>query len=183
MIYHVSLGPVALVVGLLHAMGGALALFFPSKTQGFLKRFPRNRPIGRALLGAAALWAATLCATIDLGEYSWLRSGLFFGCLALGALSIWLLDDFPSIRGLSILLLLGADVLLDAAFLSDRHGKIAVVLLAYLWVAAGIVFVSVPHLFRDRVCGPLADTGPLRAAGWGLLAVGGGFIAFGLGLG
>ncbi|VVM04549.1 hypothetical protein MAMC_00112 [Methylacidimicrobium cyclopophantes] len=183
MIYHISLGLVALVVGLLHGLGGVLAIFFPAGTQGFLQRFPRNRMLGRLLLGAGTVWAASLCATIDLGEYSWLRSGLVFVSLALGALAIWLLEDFPSVRGLSILLLLGANVLLDAAFLSDRSGKIAVVLLAYLWVFAGILFVSLPHLFRDRVCEPLARPAPLRAAAWGALAIGAGFVAFGLGLG
>ncbi len=183
MIYHVSLSPVALIVGLLHGLVGALALFFPVGTQRFLQRFPRNRTLGRILLGAGTAWAATLCATIDLGEYSWIRSGLFLASLTLGALAIWLLDDFPSVRGLSILLLLGANVLLDAAFLSDRPGKIAVVLLAYLWVIAGILFVCLPHLFRDRVCEPLVHSGVLRITGWGALAIGAGFVAFGLGLG
>lgn len=183
MIYHVSLSLVSLAVGLLHGLGGALALLLPGGTGGFLRRFPRNRLLGRILLGAGTAWAAALCATIDLGEYAWLRSGLFLVSLTLGALAVWLLDDFPSVRGLSVLLLLGADVLLDAAFLSDRPGKIALVLLAYLWVVAGILFVSLPHLFRDRVCEPLADPARLRTAAWGALAIGAGFVAFGLGLG
>ncbi|MDD4932964.1 MAG: hypothetical protein PHO89_05795 [Methylacidiphilaceae bacterium] len=183
MIYHVSLGMTALVVGLLHGLGGVLALLFPSRIQRFVQRFPRDRFLGRILLGGVTLWAAALCATTDLGEYSGFRSSLVLGCLILGALSIWLLDDFPSVRGLSMLFLLAANVLLDAAFLSDRPGKIAVVLLAYLWVVAGILFVSLPHLFRDRVCEPLGLPGALRAAAWGALAVGAGFVAFGLGLG
>ncbi|WP_018290262.1 hypothetical protein [Verrucomicrobium sp. 3C] len=183
MIYHVSLGLVALVVGLLHGLAGSLALLWPNRVQRFMQRFPRNLALGRILLGGGTVWAATLCATTDLGEYSAFRSGLVLGCLILGTLSIWLLDDFSSVRGLSILLLLAADVLLDAAFPSDRPGKIALVLLAYLWVAAGILFVSLPHLFRDRVCEPLGLPGPLRTAAWGTLAVGAGFLAFGLGLG
>lgn len=183
MIYHVPLSGVALSIGLLHALGGALALFFPGGAAAFLQRFPRNRGLGRILLGIATVWAATLCATIDLGEYSWIRMGLFSASLALGILSIWLLDDFPSVRGLSILLLLGADVLLDGAFLSDRPGKIAVVILAYLWVVAGILFVGLPHLFRDRVCEPLGHPALLRTAAWVAVAIGAGFVAFGLGLG
>ncbi|VVM05706.1 hypothetical protein [Methylacidimicrobium tartarophylax] len=183
MIYHVSLSLTALVVGLLHGLGGILALLFPDRIQRFVQRFPRDRALGRILLGGVTVWAAILCATTDLGEYSAFRSGLVSGCLILGTLSIWLLDDFPSVRGLSMLFLLAANVLLDAAFLSDRPGKIALVLLAYLWVAAGILFVSLPHLFRDRVCEPLGLPGPLRAAAWAALAVGAGFVAFGLGLG
>lgn len=183
MIYHLPLSLVALVVGLLHGLAGSLALLFPGATREFVRSFPRNRAIGRILLGAGTVWAATLCATIDLGEYSWIRSGLFYACLVLGLLSLWLIDDFPSVRGLSILLLLGANVLLDAAFLSDRPGKIAVVLLAYLWVIGGILFVSLPHLFRDRVCEPLARAALLRAGAWAFLLIGAGFVAFGLGLG
>lgn len=183
MIYHISLSLTAMALGLLHALAGALALLFPDQARSFLLCFPRNRALGRILLGAGTAWAAILCATIDLGEYSGFRSVLFFACLTLGALSVWLLDDFPSVRGLSILLLLGADVLLDAAFLSDRPGKIAIVLLAYLWVIAGILFVSLPHLFRDRICEPLSYAAPLRITAWAAVGIGAGLLAFGLGAG
>ena len=151
MIYHFSLASVAVVVGLAYVAFHLWAALRPTQFMVLARRMPRHVVVGRMLMGVATVWMVILCATMDLGDFSRMRYGitLFFG--ALGILSFWLLTDFLAVRALAVLLLLGANVLLDGAFLSDQPAKFLIPGLAYVWIVFGIVLTCSPYLMRDAL--------------------------------
>ena len=168
-----SLRAAGLLVGLLLVAAHAVALLRPAETERALGRFPRSRFAGRALLTLAFVSTFWLWSTTDLGEFYTLRRPIQV-LLPVGFyLTLRYVDEFLSVRALGILLLLAADPLLDAAFLRPETSRLLLVVLAYVWVIAGMCLVGAPHLLRDgrdwlRRGGP----GRFRLAAAGGLAYG-----------
>ena len=151
MIYHFTLSAVSLVVGLIYVALHLWAILTPVQFSSLAQGFPRGKMAGGVLMGLATLWIVWLCTTMDLGEFTPMRMGitLFFGVL--GLLSLWLLTDFLAVRGLAILLLLAANVLLDGAFLHDHPLKLVIPALAYIWIIFGIILICSPYRLRDWI--------------------------------
>jgi hypothetical protein len=151
MTYFVSLKITAIVVGLLYFalhLPGAIA---PAWTIRVARPLPRNYPLGAVLMLAATLWFVTLTGLMDLGEISNMRVQLMAVWAIAGVLLVIFVHGFLAMRGLGCLLLLGAAVLLDAAFLVQTPARFVVTLLAYAWVLEGMVLAYSPHLGRDAL--------------------------------
>ena len=180
MIYHFSLSAVAITVGLAYVALHLWAALQPTQFLALAKAFPRHQLAGRILMVVATVWMVWLCATMDLGDFSTMRQPitLFFGVL--GVLSLWLLTDFLAVRALAVLLLLGANVLLDGAFLHNHPLKLLVPTLAYLWVIFGIVLICSPYLLRDWLDWAGREKGRLAWLAWPGAIFGAGLFLLGL---
>ena len=172
MTYFVSLKLTAIVVGLLYLATHLPAALMPARLGPWLRRMTNNYPLGVALMLAATLWFVTLTAVMDLGEISNLRIQLCIAWAAAGVLMAIFVPGFLPLRALGGLLLLGAAVLLDAAFLALTPWRFALTLLAYLWVIVGMVLVYSPHLGRSAVDFATATDTRLRAFAWPGVAYG-----------
>lgn len=151
MIYPFSLQLVGLVVGILLIAAHVYGLTAPGTVTPFLRRLPRSRAIGTALLLLGTIWAFWLVQTMDLGEFARLRRYLIIA-VPVGAILTWkFVDEFLAVRALGILALLAADVLLDAAFLRPEVSRLLLVTLAYAWVFAGLFLVGMPYILRDLI--------------------------------
>ncbi len=157
MIYPFSLQLTGVIVGLLLIVSHAFALAAPAPTQSFLRTLPRSRMWGSVLLFLSALWALLLVCTIDLGEFSRMRSTLTLA-VPVGAVLTWLfVDEFLAVRALGILALLAAEPLLEAAFLRPEISRLLLVCLAYAWILAGLFLVGMPYILRDLTAWLLGD--------------------------
>ena len=121
----------------------------------WLKRLtPLNIVIGGAagaLLAVAAVWSFLLVRDIDLGEFSTLRT-LMLVAIAAGSVLAWLyVEEFLAVRALGMLLLLAAEPLLESAVLRTEPSRLLLVVLAYVWVIAGLFFVGMPYILRDII--------------------------------
>jgi hypothetical protein len=145
-----------------------------------LRAFPRHKTAGWILLAAATAWFAFLLGTIDLMEYTPQRRLFVILVLLLGGFSAVYLREFLAVRSLGALLLLAAQVLLDAAFLRDEASRLAITLTAYGFVAAGMAFVGAPYWLRDAVEWLATRESRFRAAAWAGAAWGLLLLAFGL---
>jgi len=114
-----------------------------------VRALPRNYPLGVVLTAAAGLWLSLVTAWSDLGELTSIRATLIYVWLAGTASAIFFMPVFLAVRGFAMLLLLGAGVLLDSAFLVDSGSRLVVTILAYVWAVAGIALVASPYLMRD----------------------------------
>ena len=151
MIYDFSLRTVGLVVGVGLLVSHAWALLAPQAVANWLRGFPRSRTIGILLCTVAAIWAFWLSATMDLGEFTPNRT-LICAAVVLGAVMVPLFaEEFLAVRALGILALLAAEPLLGAAFLRPEVSRLLLVVLAYAWAVAGLLFVSAPYVMRDLV--------------------------------
>lgn len=184
MIYDFSLKTVGLFSGFVLLAGHVFALVAADRVKPWMLAFPRSRPAGVLLCTAAALWAFWLAATMDLGEFTPNRT-LICGVVIAGAVMVPLFaDEFLSVRALGILLLLAAEPLLGAAFLRPEQTRLFLVILAYAWAVAGLVFVGAPYVLRDAinwvVSSPARYLGAAWAgAGYGLLLIALSLLFFG----
>jgi hypothetical protein len=180
MTYFVSLKITAIVVGLLCLAAHLPAALAPKKFGPLLRTLPRNYPLGVVLMLSATLWFTTLTGMMDLGEISGARAQLMTVWAVAGVLLVIFVPGFLAARALGCLLLLGAAVVLDAAFLVTTPWRYVMTVLAYYWVIAGMVLVYSPHLWRDGINYATQTPQRLRLFSWPGAVFGAGLIALGI---
>jgi len=151
MTYFVSLKITAIIIGLLSIAGHLPAAVAPERFTATLRGLPRNYPLGVLLMLSATLWFVTLTGVMDLGEISNIRVQLMTVWTIAGILVVIFVPGFLAARGLGCLLLLGAALVIDAAFLAATPWRYVMTLMAYYWVIAGMALVYSPHLWRDAI--------------------------------
>ena len=166
MIYFFPLKWVAFLLGVLYLAGHMPGIVYPKAFGDFLKTLPRARFLGTLVMALATIWFCWVTSIVDLGEMAVWRWRLVSLWAAGGILTIIFVPNFLFPRGMGCLLMLGASVLLDAAFIPDTPWKYLITILAYVWVIAGLVFVYSPHLFRDAVAYAVATPERCRMFCW-----------------
>jgi len=166
MTYFVSLKIVTIIVGLLISLGHLPLALAPERMGALMRSLPRNYPLGVVLMLSATLWFTTLTGVMDLGEISSARVQLMCVWVVAGVLVVIFVPGFLAARGLGCLLLLGAAVILDAAFLPTTPWRFVMTILAYWWVITGMVLVYSPHLWRDMINYMTRTPERLRRASW-----------------
>jgi hypothetical protein len=151
MIYPLSLETALLLVGLLLIVGHAVALILPKQTQAWLKDFPRSGFAGVLLLVIAASWFYWLVTHMDLGEFDKFRTALMIGTPIAAVLTGLYVQEFLSVRSLGMIVLLGAEALLEAAWLRPEMSRLWLVSLVYVWVIAALFWVGMPYTLRDQI--------------------------------
>lgn len=172
MIYDFSLRTVGLVAGLGLVAAHAFALLRTDWTIDKLREFPRSYPVGVFLFLLAAAWAFWLAATMDLGEFSPNRTLICGAILAAAVMVPLFAEEFLAVRAVGILALLAAEPLLGAAFLRPEQTRLLVVVLAYGWAVAGLVFVGAPYTMRDALQWVSRSPGRFRLVAWAGVAYG-----------
>ncbi len=150
MTYHVPLNTTAGVLGTCLVLASLPGLLKPGIVREFLLKLPRHFTAGVVAIVISAGWALWLLTRVlDLGEFTPQR-GLMIGVVvALAVATVSFLPDYLFARAWGILLLLGTEILLSAAFTSDAAARIVVVIIAYGWATSGIIFVAAPFTFRN----------------------------------
>ena len=166
MTYFVSLKITAIIVGVLVLLGHLPFALAPERWTPTLRRMPRNYPLGVVLMLAATVWFTTLTGVMDLGEISSIRAQLMAVWAISGVLVVIFVPGFLAARGLGCLLLLGAALVLDAAFLDDSWAAALIKVMAYLWVIVGMFLVYSPHYGRDLLQFATQSTQRLRILSW-----------------
>ena len=173
MIYPLTLETALLVVGCFLIVSHALAVFRTAQAQAWLKEFPRSPFWGAVLLVAAASWFWWLVVTMDLHEFSNWRPVLKIGTPIAAYLTWRYVPEFLSVRSLGMLVLLGAEALLEAAWMRPEASRLWLVSLVYVWLTAALFWVGMPYTLRDQIGWVTANR-----QRWQLLAFGG--IAYGV---
>ncbi len=152
MIYpSLSLSGVGLVVGLFLAVFSGFCLRKPEQMKRWMTATPRSRSLGISLLTVAAVWSFYLVRTMDLGEFSSYRTVFTIIVPIAYYLTLTYVDEFLAARALGILLLLISEPLIEAAFLKPQISRLLIVVIAYLAIIKGVLFVGMPYLMRDGI--------------------------------
>ncbi len=149
--YDLSLKTVGLVVALLLIITHVFGLLQGNEAKRWLIELPRSYRIGAIILTVDWLWAEVLAYKMDWGEFYYLQKWMLLLLPACYYLILRFVDDYLAVRALGILALLAAAPLLDAAFLQPPLSRLLVVVLAYVWVVLGMLWVGQPHLLRDQI--------------------------------
>jgi hypothetical protein len=150
MIYHFSLQNAGIAAGAFLVLISLPGLLKPDLA-AIVQKFPRSRAAGFILLTVDLVWTLWLLATIEMGEFAAFRRPLLIAVPIGYVLVLRFVDEFLAVRALGILCLLLAEPLLDAAFLRYESSRLLVTVFAYLLIVAGLFWVMIPYILRDKI--------------------------------
>ena len=128
-----------------------IALVNAKEVKRWLRALPRSSGMGFFFLSIDAVWAFAMVWTMDLGEFQHWRPSLLVFIPIAYLLTLKYVDELLAVRALGILALLAAEPILEAAFLQEPMSRLLLVVLAYVWVVAGMFWVGSPYLMRDWI--------------------------------
>lgn len=145
-----SLSIATLVPGLILLVLGVPLLLLNQGWVAALKAMPRSPAASFIFFGAATVWFLVNIwhlSEADFGDY---RVPLLFAFAAIAALSFKCVPDFLAVRGLCVLVLLGAWPLLMAGYMVWDHPQVYFLkVLVYLGVLLAIWLGTQPWRLRD----------------------------------
>ncbi len=147
----VKLSLLAIVLGLVTALLNAYGLFKPAAFAAAARKFPRNTPIGYPLMLAATVWFVWNVNQEPIADFAAMKPYLcgFFAAVGVGACLF--VKDFLPVRGLAVLLLLLAKLMVDSARWVDTPWRVVISAWAYVWIIAGMWFTISPWRLRDLI--------------------------------
>ncbi|MGD0016543.1 MAG: hypothetical protein ABSC38_03375 [Verrucomicrobiia bacterium] len=140
------------IIGAIIIVARAPGLVVPDKFRAASLKFPRSVFWGRVLMAVAAAWVGIAMFTAADNDWpSWAKPAIIIGVPIAYVLVINYADQFLTFRGLAVLLLLAAKIMVDAADTSNLPARLFVTTLAYIWVVAAMWMTIAPHHFRDLI--------------------------------
>jgi len=151
MIYNLSLKYAGFIVGFILCAFGLFGIVRGAAGRESANRFPRARLIGIVLLTIDLLWMFWLLWTMDMGEFTPFRTPLLIALPIAYLLTLRFVNEFLAVRALGMLVLLGAEPLLDAAFFRYERSRLLVTVFAYILIVLGLIWVTMPYTLRDQL--------------------------------
>lgn len=144
-----QLSIVSLIVGGSIVALFAPAIFVPDTARKWCGAFPRNAVAAWILTAITLAWsAALLYSSPMIAGIQWAQSLTVVLAPVAFVLGVLLLDELLAARALGGLLVLIPRTILDSAYIHDSPWKLAMTLLAYIMVVAGIILILSPFRFR-----------------------------------
>jgi hypothetical protein len=161
-----SLALATLIPGLLLVVLGLPLVLATPGAASVLKRFPRSRFAAGVCFGAGAVWFLYNIWNLPSADFGDYRTALFFAFFVIAALAFKCVPDFLAVRGVCVLVLLGAMPLLDSAYMRyDIPRRLFMVSAVYLCIALALWLGAQPYRLRDFLEWLFARPGRARALG------------------
>jgi hypothetical protein len=145
-----SLNLATLVPGLLLLVVGVPLLLLRQGWIAALKAMPRSTAASYLFFGAATLWFLYNIWHLSAADFGDYRVPLLFAFAAIAALSFKCVPDFLAVRGLSVLVLLGAWPVLMAGYMVWDHPQVYFLKVpVYVCIVLAIWLGTQPWRLRD----------------------------------
>jgi len=146
-----SLSVLALALGLGVAVPQIYGLVKPAAFAASVRRFPRSLPWGYALMLLGTGWFLFNLSQESISDFAAYKNVLFFGFAAIGIGSCIYVQDFLAVRGLAVVLLLLAKLMVDTGRPHLAQTPLVLVIQAWAYVLAvvGIWLTISPWRLRD----------------------------------
>jgi len=148
-----SLSTLAVLLGLGIGLPHAYGVIKPASFGAALRSFPRSLAWGYALMLLGTAWFLYNLSQESISDFASYKNVLFAGFAAVGIGACIYVQDFLAVRGLAVLLLLLAKLMVDTGrpHLADTRWVLVVQGWAYLMVLGGIWFTISPWRVRDLI--------------------------------
>jgi hypothetical protein len=146
---QINLSTLAIIMGLGLAVPQLYGLAQPGAFAVRVRKFPRSLPCGVALMLVGTLWFLCYLNNEPVADFASYKPALLAGFAAVGVGSCLFVRDFLAVRGLAVVLLLLAKLMVDTARWADTEWRLVIITWAYLLVCAGIWFTVWPWHLRD----------------------------------
>jgi len=146
---HISLSTLAVIMGLGMGLPQIYGLMKPAAFAAGVRKFPRSLPWGIALMLLGTAWFLYYFSLESISDFASYQSWLMAGFAGVGIASCFFVQDFLAVRGLAVVLMLLAKLMVDTARWADTDWRLVVVSWAYFLVIAGMWFTIWPWHLRD----------------------------------
>ncbi len=176
-----KLSTLAVALGVGYALPQLYAFGNPKGCAEALRKFPRSLQWGYALITLATIWFLYNVKLESIADFAAYKKHMMvaFGAIGLGACLF--LKDFLAVRGLAVVMLLLAKLMVDTGrpHLGDSPWIFVNQTLAYVLVILGVWLTVAPWRLRDWINWNTADDRRMKLGAAVRLAGGLGFAALG----
>lgn len=146
-----SLSTLAVILGLGMALPQIYGIMNPTGFAAGVRKFPRSLPWGLALMIFGTGWFLWNLGQESISDFATWKNVLMAGFAAVGIGTCIFVQDFLAIRGLAVVLLLLAKLMVDTGrpYLGKTPWVLVFQAWAYAFVIAGIWFTVSPWRLRD----------------------------------
>jgi hypothetical protein len=146
-----KLSTLAILLGLGVGIPQIYGFINPSRFAAAVRRFPRSVPWGYALMLLGTAWFVYNLSQESISDFAAYKNLLFAGFAAVGIGSCIYVQDFLAVRGLAVVFLLLAKLMVDTGrpYLPESSLVLVIQTWAYLLVIAGIWLTVSPWRLRD----------------------------------
>lgn len=170
-----SLFLATLLPGLFLALLGALLAWGDPRVSSTARALPRSQRGAWLFFGLGSLWFLWRVSRLGEADLIFFQSPLpvMLGFGVLAVLAFIYTPDFLAVRGLSVLTLLAAEPLLQAAYMEWQHPqRLLMVSAVYVAVALALYLAAAPYRLRDILEWLFQQPIRARALGVGLAVYG-----------
>lgn len=146
---QIQLSTLAIVLGLGVVVPQIYGLTKPAAFAARVRKFPRSLPAGIVLMLLGTAWFVYYLNEESLSDFVAYKPVLLGGFAAVGVASCVYVQDFLAVRGLAVVMLLLAKLMVDTARWAPTRWNLVIVTWAYVLVLAGIWFTLYPWHLRD----------------------------------
>jgi hypothetical protein len=178
----IKLSTLAIALGLGTGLPHVYGLMKPAAFSGALRRFPRSMAWGWSLMLLATAWFIYNLSLESISDFASYKNVLFLVFAGVGIGSCLFVQDFLAVRGLAVLFLLLAKLMVDTGRpkLQDTSWVLVIQVWAYVLVILGMWLTISPWRLRDFVEWRTANEKRLKTWSAGVLVFG--LCVAGLGL-
>lgn len=148
---QIKLSTLAVILGFAAVLLNIYGVMKPAAFAVAARKFPRNTPIGYALMLISTAWFVANVSHESVADFVSFKPFLYLLFIAVGLGACLFVRDFLPIRGLAVFLLLVAQLMVDTARPVDTLWRLVVTTWAYVWVIAGMWFTVSPWKLRDLI--------------------------------
>jgi hypothetical protein len=153
---HSELMKLSLLAILMGLGMGSLQVYGLAKPAAFtasLRKLPRSIPWGNALIGIGTIWFLWNLGQENIADFAAFKKYLLLGFAAIGIGTCIFVRDYLGARGLAVVFLLLAKLMVDTGrpHLTETHWVLVIQTWAYLLVVAGIWLTVSPYRLRDAI--------------------------------
>jgi hypothetical protein len=147
-----KLSTLAIVLGLGLALPQIYGIMNPAAFAAAVRKFPRSLPWGFFLMILGTVWFLFNLSQESISDFAAYKNILFALFAAVGIGACIFVQDFLAVRGLAVVLLLLAKLMVDTGRPElESHWVLVFQTWAYILVIAGIWFTMSPWRLRDML--------------------------------
>ena len=158
-----KLSTLSIALGVVIGVPQVYGLLNPAKLGAAARRIPRSLPWGYLLMAIATIWFLNNLNAEAISDYASYKPWMLSGFGLIGLATCIFVPDFLAVRGLAIVMLLLAKLMVDTARWTDSEWRLVIVVAAYVMVVAGIWFSVSPWRLRDLINWGTASERRIRA--------------------
>jgi len=147
--FDVKLSTLSVVLGSVVALPSLLGLLKPKAFAEAVRKFPRQTTVGYVLMLFCTVWFLYYVSQETVSDFATIKKIFYilFGAVGIGACLF--VQDYLPVRGLAVLLLLAAKLMVDTARWADTEWRLVIATWAYVMAVAGMWFTISPWRLRD----------------------------------